>query len=271
MDEFQISVKTLRKEVLNVPSASSSLTQEQIKAQLESNMVMRVPGTATFRLKDQTFIPHYALDLSTSKYHFREGSNNEITDIEYPRLTGSGNNPISNNINAIMDYMFNYWTIGAQLMRVPFVKEGVQKHIFIGPGIMLDSEGKILCSLVYKKELVTKLNLIEGFQKFKDLFSLYSRSASADLPVKLEDFINENALILFNKEFTQKPEYQRFYKNIHNVFVTGLRYSLDSVVTDTIEKHISNLPIDTSIGLNFKTMKEKLDFCREVVKKSILT
>ena len=83
--------------------------------------------------------------------------------------------------------------------------------------------------------------------------------------------MNENGLIIFSKEFAQKPEYQRFYKAIMNIFVNGLKYSLDNIYTDTIEKHIYNLPIDTTLDVNFKNMKEKLDFCRGVLKKSILT
>lgn len=277
MQEFEISIKTLRSELINLDKGLN-LSPEQIKAHLASNLITRFPDSPSFRLRDQTFIPHYALDMATSKYHFRGSINDvntlEIADIEYPKLIGLNvGNTVSNNINIIIDYMFNYWTVQGttNLLKVPFISNGQARHLFIAPGMLLDSEGKILCSLVYKKELITKMNLIEGFAKFRDLYSLYTKASRRTLGVGLEDFINENSLMIFSKEFTIKPEYSRFFKNISAIFVTGLRYSVDSLITDSVEKHIYNLPIDTKIDVNFSNMKEKLDYCRAILKKSILT
>lgn len=274
MQEFEIGMKTLRSELIK---SDQGISSEQIKAHLAHNIISRIPEAPKYRLRDQTFIPHYALDMATSKFHFRDSIDNgklEIVDMEFPKLSpvNIGNN-VSNNINIIVDYMFNYWTVQGynNLLKVPFVYNGQQRHLFIAPGMLIDSEGKILCSLVYKKELITKLNLIEGFDKFRDFYSLFSKSARQSLGVGLEDFINENALIIFSKEFTIKQEYSRFFKNISAIFVSGLRYSVDTIVSDTVEKHIWNLPIDTKMDVNFNNMKEKLDYCREILKKSILT
>lgn len=275
MEEFEINVRTLRSQILN----PSFLTDEEAKIKLHfsSNVVNRIENKdiVTYRLRDQTYIPHYALDLSISKYLFRDDNcDKEIEDIEYPKLLGiSRNGTISNNINVILDMMFNYWTIDNHnsLLKVPFVKDGQQNHLFIAPGIILDRDGKILCTLVYKKELLIKMNQIEGRAKIKDFFSMYSRTVRADYGVTLDEFLNENGIFLFSREFTQKPEYSRFYKAILTIFVNGIKYNLDSMVTDSIEKHINNLPLNTTLDLNFKSLREKDNYCREVLQKAILT
>lgn len=275
MEEFEINIRTLRSQIIN----PSFLTDEEakVKPHFSSNVVNRLENKdiVTYRLRDQTFIPHYALDLSISKYVFRDDDyEKEVEDIEYPKLLGiSRNGTISNNINVILDMMFNYWTIDNHnsLFKVPFVKDGLQNHLFIAPGIILDKDGKILCSLVYKKELLIKMNQIKGRAKIRDFFSMYNKTIRADYGVTLDEFLNENAIFLFSREFTQKPEYSRFYKAILTIFVNGIKYNLDSMTTDSIEKHINNLPLDTTLDLNFKSLREKDNYCREVLQKAILT
>lgn len=227
-----------------------------------------------YSIKDQSIIPYFALNFINSNFILDEDSL-QIKDIKYTNLTTLAHisRTIPNNISIILKYIFNFWNLLSVdgLFNFSYVKNGVQKTLFIGPGIIVDSDNRILFLLALKKEIVDKINTIEGVDKFVDFYkAVVNIENSSDF--LSDSLFNENAILLFSREFTQNSEYSRFYKSILSIFGDGTRYNIDMLVTDHIEKHIYELPISSeqSSVLNFKTLKEKKDYQKEITKLALL-
>ena len=283
IEDFKIQVFDLRKEFY-IPLenlTSQTVTEENLFTIVKNkNLVMENRNKTTpeifetFLAENQSFIPHYAMNASTSNFIFDE--NHNIKDIEYFKLRGHLNTSmrVGNNINLIISYIFKYWSFSRpdNLIQFTFVKNGETKVMYIGPGLLLDSNGKILFSLCYKKEIIKKLNSVSTskFSKLRDFYNLFISNLDSTLP--LENFLNENAILLFNKEFAKDPLYSRFYKPLVNIFSNGIKYSIDSIITDSIDKYIYNHPYTFNHELlNFKSFQEKKEFQKSILKKVLLT
>ena len=156
-------LENLQGEIVSGRIAVTERTRSDLKPQM-------------YNLKDQTFLPYYAINVHNSIYKFKDPANEEldITDVSFPRLfdSASGNRRIGNNINTILEVLFNIWNLSGinHLYNFQYVSAGVSKTLLVGPGILLKEDGTILFCLAFTKEFISKMNAIKGFKKFKDFY-----------------------------------------------------------------------------------------------------
>lgn len=249
-------------------------SKEDVLKHIKPSKTSIEPSEIMYSSEDQTILPYYTLNHKNSIINFNEASVESeqfvIESLKYHRLKSnfSPNRRIPNNINYIMDYLFKYWNILGydKLFNFSFVKDGVSKDLYVGPGILLNSEEEILFCLGFRKEILNKLNSIRGIKKFADFYK-----AIRSQEIQSAQIFNENGVLLFSTDFVQKPEYSRFYKALLSGLVAGTKYNMDMLVTEDIEKYLYNLSSNTShsVSSQFKTSAERNEFFKRITQKSI--
>lgn len=274
LETFTILPRDINREILNIGTADKvSMDRLLLKHKQFINA-----DSLMYNSDNQTLIPHYALNIMNAEFKFSTETPEleyNIKSISYPKLNSnfSANRSIPNNIKTVMDYMFNYWNFLApgDLINFTFIKDGESKQLFIGPGILLDSEGRVLFCLAHKKEIILKLNAIKGLKKFQDFYGAFLTDSEIQKTL-CTNILNENTFLIFSRDFCQRSEYSRFYKQVLAIFANGIKYNMDMLVTDIIEKHIYNLPYEVvpTLSQEFTSLAEKNNFCKEMTKKAIL-
>lgn len=253
-------------EVAHAQLMQATYTEDLVKSQLSTSSESEPEDFV--RDIDQCYIPFYAFNVRLGTYNFKDRPDGnpdssfetKLESIYYPKVTKDVIlSIIPKSVDRVLKIFFSIDRVGVH--KVEFVFNNQPNIFYVGPGVLFDSEGKILACLAINKQILNYLNELfktaESDLSFltlctQELFNLSKQSS----------IVNTYGSLLVTNEFYTKRENKNLLRALYSNLIDGEYYKVDLTICNNIESKIFNSGTITTT--NMGSVRERTEFQKRV-------